>query len=70
MTAQSMETILIDGRKHWMASEPFGDYLETLDNPPMFNAPNTACWRGYYGRWTIRDNKRFLIGLEGYLNTT
>jgi len=69
MTAQSMETIYIDGRKHYMASEPFGDYLETLDKPPMFNAPHTGLWRGYLGRWKIRDDNLFLIGLEGYLTT-
>ncbi len=35
MTAQSMETIFIDGKKHYMASEPFGDYLETLPDDTL-----------------------------------
>lgn len=67
MTAQSMETIYIDGRKHWMATEPFSQYLETFEVYPNLAPPDTACWRGYYGKWKIKDNKLFLNALEGYI---
>ena len=52
-----------------MASEPFGDYLETLEGAPTFSPPDTACWRGYYGKWKIEDNKLYLTGLEGFIST-
>jgi hypothetical protein len=58
-----MGTIYIDRKKHWMASVPFNQYLENLDDPPNLSPPNTACWRGYYGRWKIKgdsgDIRRF-----------
>ncbi len=69
MTAQSMEIIYIDGRRHYLASEPFGDYLETLEGAPTFSPPDTACWRGYYGKWKIEDNRLYLTGLEGFIST-
>ena len=69
MTAQSMEIIYVEGRRHYMASEPFGDYLETLEGAPTFSPPDTACWRGYYGKWKIEDNKLYLTGLEGFIST-
>lgn len=68
MTAQAMETIYIDGKKHYMASEPFNYYLDSLDDPPELSSPHTACWRGYFGRWKIRDNKLFMTGLEAYVD--
>ena len=63
-----METIIIDGRKRYMAAEPFNYYLETLDDPPELSSPHTACWRGYFGRWKIRVNKLFMTGLEAYVD--
>jgi len=69
MTAQAMETIYIDGKKHYMAAEPFGDYLEKIDHPPKLLAENTACWRGYYGNWKIKDDKLFLTGLDANIAT-
>ena len=68
MTAQAMETIYIDGKRNYMASEPFNSYLESLETPPILFSPNTACWRGYYGRWKIKDNKLYITGLEAYLD--
>lgn len=67
MTAQSMETIYINGKKRYMISEPLGFYLDTIDNPPEFFPPNSGCWRGYYGRWKIKDNRLYLTGLDAYV---
>jgi len=69
MTAQAMEIIYIDGVKHHMASLPFGQYLDDLNNTPKFRWQSTACWRGYTGTWKIKDDKLFLIGLDGYIRT-
>ena len=32
---------------------------------PAFRAPSTACYRGYVGRWEIREGKLYLLDLEG-----
>jgi len=69
MTAQSMETIFIDGKKHFMASEPFGQYLMSITEAPDFYPPNTACWRGYTGTWKIEDDRLYLVSLNGYIKT-
>jgi len=44
MTAQMMEQIYIDGKPLSMATEPLELYLESLENPPLFMSPHTACW--------------------------
>ena len=69
MTAQIMEVIYIDGKKRYMASEPFGLYLESIKDVPTFSAPHTGCWRGYEGTWEIMDEKLFLVNLHGFIKT-
>ena len=64
-----METIFIDGKKHYMASEPFEQYLLSIALAPEFYPPNTACWRGYTGTWKIEDDKLYLVNLNGYIKT-
>ena len=39
-----------------------------FDNPPKFNYITTACWRGYFGRWKIKDSKLYLTGLEANIS--
>lgn len=66
MTAQAMEKIFINGREHSMASEPLVSYFKMLKKKPIFIFPSSACWRGYYGTWEIKDDKLYLIAFEGY----
>ena len=66
MTAQAMETIIIGGKEYSMASEPLADYLANLKIKPALFAPSTACWRGYYGTWEIKNKMLYLIDLECY----
>lgn len=66
MTAQSSEILLFNNEEVRMATEPLRSYLETRKDV-KFVRPTTACWRGYYGKWDIRENKLFLISLEAYL---
>lgn len=66
MTAQAMETIMINGEKNSMATEPLADYLASLKERPALFPPSSDCWRGYYGTWEIKDNKLYLIDLECY----
>jgi len=66
MTAQAMETIIIDGKKYSMATEPLADYIANLKNKPALFPPSSGCWRGYYGTWEIKDNILYLVDLECY----
>jgi hypothetical protein len=70
MTAQSMEQITYEGKLMYMASEPLELYLASLPEPIEFIAPHTACWRGYEGQWEIIDDKLFMTGFTGYVNST
>jgi len=70
MTAQIMEAIYIDGKKRYMASEPLEQYLQKLENAPSFFSSWTSCWRGYFGNWKIKDNKLYLTGLYGWIQTS
>jgi len=66
MTAQSGERLFYKGEETWMAAEPLNQYLQNR-NDIKFISPSTACWRGYFGQWEIKDNKLYLIGLKAYL---
>lgn len=66
MTAQVKEILIYKGEGIRMASEPLNQYLVTRNDIKLVR-PSTACGRGYYGRWEIRDNKLFLIDLKAYL---
>jgi len=67
MTAQAREILLYAGEEHGMATEPLNAYFGSLNKLPEFISPNTACWRGYYGSWEIRDNKLMLTSLRAYI---
>lgn len=65
MTPQAIERIYYDGDAYSMKNEPLRDYL--YDNNIKLIAPSTACWRGYYGTWLVKNNKLYLIDLKAYL---
>lgn len=66
MTAQAGERLIFKGEETWMAAEPLNQYLQNR-NDTKFISPSTACWRGYYGQWEIKDHKLYLIELQAYL---
>jgi hypothetical protein len=66
MTAQSMEKLIFNGKEVYMATEPLASYLSKLKKKPKLIFPSSACWRGYYGTWEIKDAKLYLIELECY----
>lgn len=66
MTAQAGERLFYKGEEIWMAAEPLNQYLKNRSDI-SFVSPSTACWRGYYGQWEIKDNKLGLIGLKAYI---
>ena len=64
MTAQAREKLMYNGQEYHLATEPLRPYLEK--NKIEFEAPSTACWRGYYGSWSIEDDKLYLTELTAY----
>jgi hypothetical protein len=66
MTAQAHERLIFKGNETSMAVEPLNQYLQNR-NDIKFISHSTACWRGYYGQWEIKDNKLYLIGLKAYI---
>ncbi len=66
MTAQIGEILIYKGEKIVMESEPFNEYLFKLNKIDQLKLPirSTACWRGYYGKWEIKDDKLYLIDIE------
>lgn len=66
MTAQASERLNFEGQETWMATEPLSQYLKTR-NDRKFISPSTACWRGYFGHWEIKDNKLYLIALKAFI---
>ena len=64
MTAQIKELLLYKGKKIGMATEPLEPYLQNRKDID-FLFRSTACSRGYFGIWELRDKKLFIIKLKG-----
>ncbi len=67
MTAQIGEIISYKGEDLMMASEPLNSYLASR-RFTNFDTQSTACWRNYYGKWAIKNNKLYLVDFEAYIN--
>lgn len=66
MTAQLKEILIYKGDKVGMATEPLTAYLKNRKDI-NFLFQSTACWRGYFGIWELRDKKLFIIKLQACL---
>jgi len=67
MTAQMAEVLWIDGKKHYMFSNPLEEYFIASGERPAFRRASTACWRGYVGEWELNGGMLYLRQLEGTL---
>jgi hypothetical protein len=66
MTAQVGEKIIVDGQETWMAFCP----PLPIGHPRLVavggdRPTSTACWRGYVGTWELRQDRFYLVGVEG-----
>jgi len=66
MTAQAPERLLYKGENTSMSTEPLNQYLRNRDDIE-FVSKTTGCWRGYYGKWEIKDSKLYLVDLIAYI---
>ena len=67
MTAQRGEMLLYKGEEVRMATEPLKQYLINRGGI-HFHSNATNCWRGYFGKWEIANNKLYLIDFEAYID--
>lgn len=65
MTAQVNDKLIYNGQEFNLAVEPLYQYLKK--KKIKFIAPDTACWRGYHGSWTIENDKLYLTELTAYV---
>lgn len=65
MTAQASERLIYKGKEVSITAEPLRTYLQHRKDI-SFLSPSSDCWRGYYGRWELRNNRLYLIDLKGY----
>ena len=67
MTAQIGENIIYKDKKYVMCTEPLSDFFNLSGISIEFCEPITALWRGYIGTWEIKENRLYLISIEGNL---
>lgn len=65
MTAQAKERLLYQGEETWIATEPLQPFLQNQKNITLMS-PSSACLRGYYGEWELRDNQLYLVRLTAF----
>jgi hypothetical protein len=67
MTAQAKERLLYQGEETWIATEPLQPFLQNQKNITLMS-PSSACLRGYYGEWELRDNQLYLVRLTAFVD--
>jgi hypothetical protein len=67
MTAQVGESLLYNGDERSMCCEPLTQFFDLGGKKPDFGTTSTACWRGYFGKWEVCDQRLYLIGIEARL---
>ncbi len=67
MTAQASDSITYNNKTTGMRTEPLRDYIPQLNLPHLFVATSSFCWRGYFAKWAVDNNKLFLIGFNGQI---
>jgi hypothetical protein len=65
MTAQEGDKLLYEGTTYIIASEPPLSLAEPDIYEVRFTPGRTSCWRGYMAEWALKDDKLYLLGVEG-----
>ncbi len=65
---QLPEIIYIDGALHTLYTTPLLPWLRKLDSSSVFDRRTPKCERGYIGKWEIKDDTLWLIGLYAWRN--
>ena len=65
MTRQVTETIYYKKNEYEMKDTPLDAYLR--EKEIRFHHSSSACWRGYVGKWEIKDEKLYLIDFLSHI---
>lgn len=65
MSDQTPESLIYEGEKCDMCTEPLNAYFRMTGEKPDFEWPHSGCIRGYEGTWEISDGKLYLNQLSG-----
>ncbi len=68
MTAQTPDILILEGERHALFTLPLEVYFEERAGRPKFRVQHTGCWRGYVATSEVKDNRLFLISVNGQLN--
>ena len=68
MTPQIGEVFLMNQEQYFVNEQPLHQYFVNLNHPPYFTPPSPTCWRGYYGKWELREDELYLINFRGYVD--
>ena len=63
---QLPEIIYIEGVLHTLYTTPLLPWLRKQGSSSIFDLRTPNCERGYIGRWTIKDDTLWLIGLYAW----
>lgn len=67
MTAQVRDILTYNGKTYHLATEPLEQLFEIMgDDKPILTTANTACWRGYVGKWQVENDQLYLVDFKGY----
>ena len=69
MTLQVNDKIILEGKELPLLSRPLWSYYLPGRPLPEFEAPMTACWRGYIGTWKIEKGRLYLVGITASVRT-
>lgn len=67
MTFQFPEQLVFEGRKFEIYTQPLRPYLEHASFDGRLLKVSSACWRGYVGKWEIREGHLYLVGITGLI---
>lgn len=66
-TDQVWDTIVVDGKQHFVREHPLANYW-TRENRPRFDPTSTANWGGYTAVWEIRNSTLFLTSFDATID--
>lgn len=69
MTAQVPESLIYKGDELSMCAEPLEDYFALTGLKPPFEMSSSALWRRYVGTWEVIQDRLYLVGISGTLES-
>lgn len=65
MTAQQPDYVDYEGETRITHADPLGPYFSRACINPSFGVPSSSLYDGYYCKWTVQQDRLYLIGVDG-----